>query len=346
MQSGIYFELPEAEYRADPSMNYSGIKNLLKGRLHYWVNNPALNPDYEEQEDSEAMALGRAYHARILEGREAFVARYAPEFDMQGDDVIKSSSDIMARLKDAGVKGYSGKVKAQLVQMLVDECPELAEKCFDYMQARYIAENAGCEFLPVDWIKRIELAAQIIERNPNLSKCFRGGYPEVSIFWHDSELNVDFKIRVDYLKTRATNDLKSFANMSEKPFNTAMLHEIASRKYYLQAALYLRGVDAAKGLAEAGHVFGRVDAAWLDAFIHSPPHDFTFVFQEKGIAPAANSVTHSRASMMNDSALTIIRQVVDDWKYCRDKFGASPWMDEREPVFAADDDYPMWAWNV
>lgn len=346
MKEGIYFNLPDDEYRAAPAMNYSSIKALLKSRLYYWVTNPELNPDYEKQEDSEAMLLGRAYHTRILEGEAEFRRLYAPKFISERDDLLVSSTDITARLKELGVKGYSGKRKAELIDMLVEHSPDDASRVLDILVAEYIKQNDGCAFLPLEWIKKIELSAQIIENDAHLSKCFKGGYPEVSIFWHDNELKADMKIRVDYLKTRATNDLKSFSNMNDKPFDTAMIHEVSNRKYFIQAALYLRGVEKAKQLASEGKFYGNVSEKWIEAFCASPAHDFTFIFQEKGIAPCASALTHSHSSLMNDSALMIIRQVMEDWHYCREKFGKAPWMDEREPITAADDDYPLWAWNV
>lgn len=72
---GIY-DIPEAEYHADPvavpSLSSGLARTLLDASpLHAWNAHPRLNPAFVSRE-SETFDLGRAAHALILEGREAF----------------------------------------------------------------------------------------------------------------------------------------------------------------------------------------------------------------------------------------------------------------------------------
>ncbi len=84
-QEGVFFGMAEDHYHAVPALSASGVKNLRMSPLDFYMRAPWLNAHYEadndEPEDSFAKVLGRAYHKRILEGREAFIACYAPAFD-------------------------------------------------------------------------------------------------------------------------------------------------------------------------------------------------------------------------------------------------------------------------
>ena len=68
---GIY-KIPHTEYVNDPviepSLSRSMIKDLLYSSAHTaWFNNPRLNPNYKEQEESK-FDIGSAAHSLLLEG--------------------------------------------------------------------------------------------------------------------------------------------------------------------------------------------------------------------------------------------------------------------------------------
>lgn len=65
---GIYPNLSEEDYHADPALGSSGIKDLLQSPLKYWVNSP-YNPNRnDEDESTDATTLGDMLHDRLLEG--------------------------------------------------------------------------------------------------------------------------------------------------------------------------------------------------------------------------------------------------------------------------------------
>ena len=73
---GIYFGMPEAEYRADPALGSTDKKVLLGDAASFWWRSP-MNPVREEEnDDTPAKTRGRAVHKFVLEGRDAFEARY------------------------------------------------------------------------------------------------------------------------------------------------------------------------------------------------------------------------------------------------------------------------------
>ncbi len=71
---GIYLNLPEADYHADPALSASGIKNLLQSPADYWFNS-VHNPDRED-DDTAALSKGKLYHSMFFEP-ELFERTYA-----------------------------------------------------------------------------------------------------------------------------------------------------------------------------------------------------------------------------------------------------------------------------
>ena len=68
---GIYFDIPEQEYHADPCFTpslSSGVARTLlqQSPLHAWWAHPRLNPAHEPFEANKAMDHGSAIHAMLL----------------------------------------------------------------------------------------------------------------------------------------------------------------------------------------------------------------------------------------------------------------------------------------
>jgi hypothetical protein len=57
--------LTNAEYHARPEISKSGLDLIRRSPLHYW--NRYLNPDRQLEPPTEAMVIGSALHARVLE---------------------------------------------------------------------------------------------------------------------------------------------------------------------------------------------------------------------------------------------------------------------------------------
>ena len=78
LQPGIYHDIAEADYHADPAPEpslSSSVGRLMLDRspAHAWHAHPRLNPDYEPDNDTK-FSLGKAAHQRALEHD---VSRYA-----------------------------------------------------------------------------------------------------------------------------------------------------------------------------------------------------------------------------------------------------------------------------
>jgi len=350
---GLYFGMTDEQYHALPYLSATGIKNLMISPMDYWARSN-MNPWKEEDEtESEAKTLGKAYHKRILEGLDAFNACYIKPLELdptnpEHRNALKGNSEMTAWLKDMGVKGYSGKKKEELIAMIQEADPHQA--IYDVLESEYAKMHAGKIFLDPVMIRKIELSAKMIECHPHLRYYFIGGYPEVSVVWFDEELQVMFKARFDYLKVNAVNDLKTFANMMNKVIEKAVYGAMASGKYHIQGALYLRAVEEAKKLAAAGHIHvlrsdATYDEEWMQAFIASPEHGFNFLFQQKGPAPVSVGAQFLRADPMFDTGIASIHQGVMIYQECMRTFGddGTPWVDMRDPIVLSWQQYPAYA---
>ena len=340
-EDGVWFGLDENEYHAAFALSASGIKNLRISTLDFWARS-VLNPDYED-EDTEAMKIGRAYDRRITEGKERFYQQYAAALateDLEG--ALKTVEDITEELTERGIAFKKSAKKPELVELLKQHAPEIPFHA-DLIE-RHEAANKGKELLSADLIHRIEVAAAMIEKHPQLGKAFTGGYAQVSIFWHDRETGVPMKARMDYLKPRAIVDLKTFENMMQMPVNRAIARAVANQKYHIQAALYLQGAREARSLIRQGRIFGEADKAFLGALEGAEEQTFLFVFQQKGIAPLARGKVLAECLTL-DLGRHEIAQAKAVFARCWQTYGTDPWLDIAEvetfdstefPAFIAD----------
>lgn len=334
---GLYFGLDEEIYHGLPYLSASGIKNILVSPMNFWAWS-WMNP-LKPERDSEAMTIGKAYHKRILEGIEAFKDSYIADFDASDyPNALKTSTEIQSVLRSRGLP-VSGN-KTELMTRLKHSDPTAS--FFDEIYEEWATKQAaGKAILSSEMMDRIEIAAAMIERHPDLSKCFTGGYPEVTVIWQES--GIFFKSRFDYLKPRAIIDLKTFENMMGKPVDKAIYYAMASQKYHIQAAFYMgHAAPKAVEFARAGKVFGFATKDFINRLAKTDEHDFYFVFQQKGIAPVARGKKFPR-NIMYGCGMQAIEDAISKYRQCLSVYGADPWIDPT-PIDEFDDSsFPIFA---
>lgn len=321
IKPGVYWDMSEEDYHAAPAISASGLKWLLVSPPDFW-DKSWMNPDPEEDEKTSFMINGSAYHKRILEGQEAFWDCYAPTLDpVDYPKALRTADDLKRQLKELGLK--VGGSKPDLINRLKeagnypiwdDICAAYDEECGDKIQ------------LPFEQISQIQTAAAMIENHPQLAKAFTGGKPEVSIFWHDEENDLPCKCRVDYLKPRATVDLKSFSNPLSRPIDRVLYSAMANQRYHIQAAHYMEGVKKA------------TEAGWIEG---DPERTFLFVFQKTGRVPIARGRVFERGSM-HQIAEVQIQQAKDLYKQYLARFGTDRWVDMTEIEAFDDTGFPIY----
>ncbi len=337
---GIYFGLDDEAYHRAFALSSHGIKRLRQSTLDFWVRSP-LNPAGGVVDtDTEAWKIGRAYDARIVEGRAVFDRRFGAAFDR--DDypaALRTNDELIAAIGAAGgpARGMKGKRKEELIATLAEYDPTAL--IWDTLVRGHQEANIGKELLPRAVMDRIEIAAAMIEQHPQLCKAFTGGMPQVSIFWEDAETGVPCKARLDYLKHKAIVDLKSYENARGMPILDAIARAYGFYEYNIQARFYSEAADQCRELIENGQFWGAVAPRFIDALQDAHDKTFLFVFQQKGPAPVARGWVPPRGSL--DVAHMYIAEAKETFAHCWRTFGTDPWVDVADVYTADDAEIPM-----
>lgn len=117
-KAGLYSGVPSGVYHganlcAGPSISSTGLRTIFaKSPAHYWCTSP-YNPSRIEQEDNDAMALGRATHHLLL-GEANFAKHYAIRPDkIDGEDWHHARKSCKAWLKTMADEGRAVLTKTQ-----------------------------------------------------------------------------------------------------------------------------------------------------------------------------------------------------------------------------------------
>jgi hypothetical protein len=205
---------------------------------------------------------------------------------------------------------------------------------------------------------RIELAGGIFRGNRYLKEAFSGGVAtEISVFWTVDGLQK--KCRIDYLKQRATVDLKTIANKHEgMSFKGACRLSIAAYNYPVQAEHYREGREQMFRLAKADDIYvgrGRVRTSEIpdDEFqgqigkilLAARSKDFAFVivFVQKTRAPLTWATKLSRGNGVLDVARKMIERAEENYRRYMESCGPDvPWLLEEPVGELAGEELPTW----
>jgi len=94
---GIYFELAEDEYHADPALGSTDLRRLMASGPDYWWHS-SLNPTPPPAKTMPAIEYGKALHKLVLEGRQMFEANYV----QRPPDLAKLDAKTKAELAPNG----------------------------------------------------------------------------------------------------------------------------------------------------------------------------------------------------------------------------------------------------
>lgn len=372
-EPGIYFGMPEDVYHAIHACSASGLKALSTSSMDYWAKS-VLNPDRGD-DDSVFKAMGRAYHCRICEGREAFAERYAVGLDKADypsdwpDDEDDSLPDplplcvTVAHIRRA-IDLLGGKPKGTAKEPLIEQLQDLDPTwpIWDAMVKEHEEANAGKEIISATLNRRIEIAAAMIANDPQLRDAFTGGYPEVALFWYDKATGVPMKAKLDYLKLMAFVDLKSFSNRNGKPIQRAIDGVIANDKHYLPVVVYSEGIAAVKELVremKGACVFAWVNdpsefedgtgpllagpelTKWCWQWAHQPEPDALYVYQQTGQAPVTRGRIMRRGATYDVTQMAV-QWLKRKWLRCAETYGTDPWLDIEPITVTVDENLNSW----
>lgn len=254
-------------------------------------------------------------------------------------------------------------VKADWVDQLLELDPEA--QVFMRLQQAHARVNAGKTFISADQHAELEIAAAMIERDPELKFAFTGGHAEVVLIWYCPVTGVPMKAKVDYLKIKRIIDLKSIGNQRERSIENAIRFEIATYHYNIQPCVYFEGANVVRQLVRehgASAVHSCEDHATIDASAfeamhadrvgyalkwasHQQPDEWLWVFQQKGAAPITRGVWFPRGAvkMVTDDIVSRAKRLFREFGTA---FGTDPWLDVKPPYQIADEDIPLSATEI
>lgn len=348
---GIYFGLDEAAYHADHALGSGSIRALAKCPIHYWLDSH-MNPLREPEKESEALLFGRALHKLVLEGVEAFQMAYRCEPDPADyPEAIVTADDCKRALRALGGK-QSGS-KPELVARLREADPGAV--LWDDILEKHAADCAktNATSLKARVYNRIIVGAGYISGDERVRAAFQGGRSEVSLFWEVD--GVAMKARLDYVRLgkgadglplAIASDLKSFANILDKPPEVAVVQAIANTRLDIQAAAYMQGIAQIPEFIASGHVFGAegVNAEWINLLGAIPIERWlwNWVFYEKD-APIALLRQTRPGSAMIEAATMDVKRAQQAYRDNMQAFGTQwRFVDPMPDPEISQSDLPKW----
>lgn len=345
---GIHFGLDEDTYHADPGLGSSSLKAIAQNPVDFQFDK--LNP--EERKESRALLWGSAFHARVLEGFDAYTRKYhvAPSKE-EFPDALVTMDDLRAWLVDKEVKP-SGKRKEDLIRQVqaIDPEVEIWDDIIAFAENRAINAKATLIERKID--KEVELAVTWMQQNKILAPimddgAFVRGAPEVSIIYEDN--GVRLKARFDYLYPGLVVDLKSYRPWTSRQDSKNIMKAIRDMRYDLQAAAYQRAYAAARDMFGAGTlaVHGNPPSEeFVKALFVPESVQWIWVMVKASGAPISTAVEFRNDLLVFEASAREIDNAIHTYRTLSEKFGADkPWMPESEVYVLSDEDFPP-SWGL
>lgn len=341
VDEGVYFDMPEEVYHAAEGLSCSGMKVLRISPYHYWWQSHMNPARPEREEDTHAKLWGKAFHKLMLEP-EQFDACYAEAFNAEDHEgLLKTVDDMKEYCLTEGISSKGLKKKEDWQKAILDANP--SAPFYDKVKADYELAHEGKEFLSAEAIQSLRTMVQMATLSPSVKKTLEGAISEVSFFVKDPESGVMLKARMDAIKPKATLDLKSFANQRKKPIEDAARESISNYFYNFQYVIYDYIRELAQKKIEKGEIIVPDDKAYL--FKEKYPA-FAFILTESDtphytqIIEMQSGMDGSRGNVYFSNAWEGFRKYVNTYKGYQEKYGAEPWIPEKNYEILEDEKIP------
>lgn len=219
--NGIYFDLSNESYHADPAISRSGMMLFAESPYRYWAN--YINPDRPPKKFTPQMEFGTALHSYILE-KEKFDQEYILE-------PVYEKLPKLVRLKDVGRPVFEAYKAAKAK---IEFCNEMIFNDFD---------PTGKKILSLEEMNQLILMQMELLKHKEANALLKDAIYESSYFWKDKESGLMVKCRPDVLHDNIIVDLKTCASASSRAYQGAMI----DGGYHIQAAIIRDGVRELAG---------------------------------------------------------------------------------------------------
>lgn len=329
IQAGVFDGMPAEEYFAIPALSNSGMKDLAVSPLRYWHLH--VNPQAPEREETAAQRIGTALHCSVLEGDQAFDARYAcalnpDEWVMKLDTI----AEIRQWITDNGGKP-KGTRKDEVIDQALGMMLALGESVpiVEHEKRVHAAQNAGRVILSVPEWNQVSGMTHAITREPAIQEILSEGRPEVSVIAKDPETGVHLKCRIDWLSPKITFDTKSFTQMRGNSIDKSVTNALYYEGYLEQAYFYRMLRKLATGKTGVPFVFGFVES--------DQPHEVRI----KTLNPS-NGIG---SNVYWEVAGANVRKLIRLYAKCWQEFGDKPWRTQQDAADLTDEEIPQLAYG-
>ena len=336
LPDGLYLHLAEDDYfgQAGALGSTDLVKLYQQGEGWWWSSK--LNPERVEPR-REALNFGHALHSIVLEGVDAYEARFAVEPDRRDyPDACVTKEDICAALDERGVQYRKAARKDELAEVCRVEAPDVC--VWDAVLSAFTDEVGGRETVTRDEDRQLRIMAEAVHSHPDIGPLFAsapGHVPlaEVSVLWTLPD-GIRRRARLDTMLPVATGDLKSLGNWSGRPLPLEVGKIIADRGYDLQKADHHGARRVAYDFIRQGRVFGASEAelAWLRRFpAEAPRWGYFWMFYQKpdpvaGRAPILFPVWEDFGSETHRYGHRKAWAALETYRRCMATFGPDkPW---------------------
>lgn len=344
LEYGIYFNLNEDEYRAEPCPSASSLKTLIVSPKDFW-DQSWMNPDRPVHEVKQHLEFGKAVHSYILEP-DTF-GKYAPEF-VAPEGCLKTADDLKAFLTLKEFKFKSSAKKQELIDAAIDVDPNAP--IFDNLQTAYYEKNKGKIFLPADDFSKLAVMKKYLDVETQFMDYFQHGVPEVSFIFPCPVTGIKMKARLDYL-TLHISDLKTFSKKSKKPIDGIVRDAFMYERYDIQFYVYSTARRIIfEGLKEKKwKAYGDHNPEWLQYLVENYNDSFYFGYIESSRPYNVRILDveqwrkqDEEHNMLYEKAELSYEDAVNKFVHCMKTFGPDiPWREENIVISMGDKNLPV-----
>lgn len=343
LKDGVYLGLGEAEYFAERRLGSTDLCKLyLQKEGWYWSS--FYNEAKVQEEDAGARVFGRALHCRLLEGEDAYQARFskipdkAVEAQRHGDKFCVTVKDICEALEKRGMNPKATSGKDYLIDYCRTRAPDLV--IWDALLETWGKQNVGRGGVTEAEDGYLKIMVDAVRGHKEIGQLFAFGpshvpLPEVSILWHD-EHGIPRRARLDQMLPQTTIDLKALANVGGRPLAFATGEALAKWAYHVQLSdHYVARHVAYRFLAAGeGNLFGGTpeERAWILRFpAEAPNFDYAWIYYQRpdvkrGLAPIVFPWGEDRGSELHLRGIRCRREAIQTYRRCMAEFGPNvPW---------------------
>lgn len=302
IKPGVYLNLDIETYHGDTAVSSSGIKKLINSAEKYWVDSP-LNPNREKKQDTDALRLGKAYHAHLLEPhifeQEFFVLQ---EGDPKKPSITQRNAAKPSPATLDAIEFWDNVVGNRAV-------------------------------LKPDEYKKMKGMRERMLEYKLIPLTISNGLAEVSVFWRDEETGLMCRCRFDYWRSGFITDYKTCQEI-DKESQRDIFYDFPRYGYDISGAMYMEGARKLRDMISKGegHIDPLIPENFLDDFMKQGTERFMFLYQEK---EAPYEMQGRVLSVGEDTALTGMhkfRKGLDVYRDHIERFGAERWESQHPEI--------------